>query len=97
MGSGSFDASSYRSYSDSIKSKPVDAIYTSTGLHKDLNPKGITFRESRDSVDNPNSTPIIVALDVTGSMGILADVIAKEGLGILFEGILDRKDRKSVV
>jgi len=38
MGSGSFDASSYRTYSDSIKSVPVDKIYTSHRLHPDLNP-----------------------------------------------------------
>lgn len=32
-----------------------------------------------------------MALDVTGSMGMLADVIAREGLGVLFNEILDRK------
>jgi hypothetical protein len=32
-----------------------------------------------------------VALDVTGSMGMLADVIAREGLGTLYTSILDRK------
>lgn len=91
MGSGSYDASAYRSFSDSIKTKTVAEVYESHTTHKDLNPKGITFRESRDSEDNPNSTPLIVALDVTGSMGMIADVIAREGLGTLFEGILDRK------
>jgi hypothetical protein len=60
-------------------------------MHKDLDPKGVRIRESRDSNDNPNSTPIIIALDVTGSMGMIADVIAREGLGTLFKEILDRK------
>lgn len=91
MGAGSFDTSSYRSFSDSIKTKTVDAVYTSRGMHKDLDPKGVTIRESRDSADNPQSTPAIIALDVTGSMGMIAENIAKEGLGTLFEGILDRK------
>ena len=49
------------------------------------------MRESRDSADNPNSTPIIVAIDVTGSMGMIADVLARDGLGTLFQEILDRK------
>jgi hypothetical protein len=91
MGGGSFDAGAYRSYSSSVASKPRAAIYTSRSIHKDLDPKGVKVRESRDSVDNPNSTPIIVGLDVTGSMGMLAENIVKEGLGTLFQGILDRK------
>lgn len=91
MGSGSFDANSYRTYSASVASKPRDEVYTSRSIHADLNPHGVTLRESRDSADNPRSTPIIIALDVTGSMGMIAEQIAKQGLGTLFQGILQRK------
>jgi hypothetical protein len=91
MGSGHYDPTDYRSFADSAKTKTTDQVYTSRTMHKDLNPFGVKFRESRDSMDNPNSTPAIIALDVTGSMGMIADNIAKEGLGTLFEGILDRK------
>ena len=91
MGGGSFDAHAYRSFATNAASKPVDHIYTSRGVDPSLNPKGVKIRESRDSADNPESTPIIVALDVTGSMGIIAEQIAKGGLGTLFEGILQRK------
>lgn len=69
----------------------TDEIYKSRSLHDSLNPHGVKVRESRDSTDNPNSTPVIVSIDVTGSMGMIADVIARKGLGTLFEGILDRK------
>lgn len=91
MGSGTFDAKAYRSFSATTRGKTTDDIYTSRAINKNLDPKGVKIRESRDSADNPNSTPIIVALDVTGSMGILADVIARSGLGTLFTEILDRK------
>jgi len=37
-------------------------------IHKDLNPKGLIFRESRDSKEHPNSNAIIVVFDETGSM-----------------------------
>lgn len=91
MGGGSFDADAYRSYATNVASKPVDHVYTSRGLDPSLDPKGVKVRESRDSADNPRSRPIIVGLDVTGSMGFIADQIAKGGLGTLFQGILDRK------
>lgn len=91
MGSGTFDASAYRAFSTSTRGKTTDDIYSARDINKNLNPKGVKIRESRDSADNPNSTPIIVAIDVTGSMGIIADVLAREGLGTLFKEILDRK------
>jgi len=89
MGAGTFDPDTYRSFSASVKDKTTDEIYSSK-LNKNLDPKGVSMRESRDSADNPQSTPVIVALDVTGSMGMIADVIAREGLGVLFTSILDR-------
>jgi len=91
MGSGTFNPSAYRSFAASTTGKTTDEIYTSRSIDKNLDPKGVKIRESRDSADNPNSTPIIVALDVTGSMGMIADAIAREGLGTLFKEILDRK------
>lgn len=91
MGGGTFDAGAYSAFASTTKGKTTDQVYTSRSMHTSLDPMGVKIRESRDSVDNPNSTPVIVGLDVTGSMGMLADVIAREGLGTLFTGILDRK------
>jgi hypothetical protein len=91
MGGGTFDPGAYRAFTSTTTGKTTDQVYASRHMHANLDPKGVKVRESRDSVDNPNSTPVIVGLDVTGSMGMLADVIAREGLGTLFTGILDRK------
>jgi hypothetical protein len=91
MGGGTFSSSAYAAYSTSTVGKTTDEIYTSRTINKNLDPLGVKIRESRDSADNPKSTPIIVGIDVTGSMGIIADQIAREGLGTLFTGILDRK------
>ncbi len=94
MGSGSFDPGAYRAFSASTTGKATSGaggIFTSSSINKNLDPKGVKIRESRDSTDNPNSTPIIVAIDVTGSMGMIADVIARTGLGTLFNELLDKK------
>lgn len=91
MGSGTFNPSAYRSFAASTSGKTTDEIFSSGSLNKNLDPKGVKLRESRDSTDNPNSTPAIIALDVTGSMGMIADVLAREGLGTLFTEILKRK------
>jgi hypothetical protein len=91
MGGGTFDPGKYRAYTHTTVGKTTEEVYTSRSIKDSLNPKGVKVRESRDSTDNPNSTPVIVAIDVTGSMGMLADTIARKGLGTLFTGIIDRK------
>lgn len=91
MGSGRWDSRSYGDYTSTIRSKSAREIFRNSGIKKDMDPKFIKVRESRDSEDNPLSTAVIVALDVTGSMGIIAEKIAKEGLGTLVQGIYDRK------
>lgn len=38
-------------------------------LHDKMNPYGVKVRESRDSAVHPNSTGVVIQVDVTGSMG----------------------------
>ncbi|KMV15903.1 hypothetical protein ACT17_22605 [Mycolicibacterium conceptionense] len=79
MGSGSWSdhtynaAATFRSrsgisdfgYSATVKSAPS----STWKAHADLDPKGVTVRESRDNAEHPESTPVAVLFDVTGSMG----------------------------
>lgn len=97
MGAGSWSPDDYVRSTASIKSAPISG---STGVFKAtskaemksyLDPKGITVRESRDSVDHPDSTALIVGCDVTGSMGIYARAVAVESLGTLIKETYDRK------
>ena len=83
MGGGVWRSSDWDSYKTSRKitsASTVRDIYTSTRMKEGLNPLKIKVRESCDSAEHPNSTPIILGLDVTGSMGYLAEEIAKTGL-----------------
>jgi len=91
MGSTRWDPDDWKSYSTKTASMSTSSIYRSTSLKNELDPKGIVVRESCDSDANPNSNAIIVALDVTGSMGELAGVIARKGLGVLVENIYTKK------
>lgn len=91
MGYGGWKKEVYASRSTSLRSKSREEIFQKSTLREDFDPKGISIRESCDSDAHPNSNAIILALDVTGSMGNIAEHIAKEGLGTLVNGILDRK------
>ncbi len=91
MGSARWDPSDWSAYATSTTGKSTDAVFASRGIDKDLNPFGVTVRESRDSDLNPKSTAVIVGLDVTGSMGMIADALARKGLGTMVEEILARK------
>lgn len=94
MGGGRFSSTDWDSFTTrTTAGRTRDAVFSNRTLHDSLNPakaKGL-MRESRDSADNPNSTPIIIGLDVTGSMGEIPDYMVREGLPSFFSNIYDRK------
>ena len=91
MGHGSWTARAYSTYASTTgyTDKSVHEVFSSRAVNKALNPFGVTVRESRDSDEHPNSIPIILGLDVTGSMGIYAHEIAVTHLPKLMNGILE--------
>lgn len=78
MGSGSFTTSSFTSYSNSrgrsvsnsgfVTNDNLMDYYTQSYIHKDMVPYNV-IRECVDSEEHPNTIPVILALDLTGSMG----------------------------
>lgn len=102
MGYGSWTSDSFKSYSKSVgrsvsKSGVIDSDYSNqemfkaTRLDSALDPKNV-IRECCDSEEHPNTLPVILALDVTGSMNDVSVEIAKK-LNIimtkLYEDITD--------
>lgn len=88
MGCGSWTSDSFKSYSKSVgrsvsKSGVIDSVYSNQEMFKArtidpaLNPKNV-IRECCDSAEHPNTLPVILALDVTGSMGDVAVEVAKK-------------------
>lgn len=89
MGSGSFTSADWTSYAGhKISGKSTSAIYSATKMKPEYDPKDV-LRESRDSEEHPNSTPIIIGLDVTGSMSPILNLVANK-LGDMVLDILER-------
>ena len=93
MGGSSFDYGQYTTYTKSKTTATRDELFTSSQLLDEVNPAKIKngYREACDSTDNPNSTPVIISLDATGSMGFIPEYMVRTGLGELFKNIYDHK------
>lgn len=93
MGHGKFTSMDWSKYTSSrgfTASSTASDMYKSKVVDKRLEPYGVKYRESCDSPEHPNSTPIILGLDVTGSMGSVLEVVAKK-LNTLILEIYDRE------
>ena len=87
MGGGAWTTSSYVNYMsstrgisnvDSITTDSVNQFYTARSIDPALDPKGVKVRECRDSEEHPLTIPVILALDVTGSMGSACAAVARQ-------------------
>lgn len=82
MGGGSWKSSdweSFKSVSGISHARSAHDIYKTHSTKKEYLPYGV-MRESRSTEEHPNSTPIILGLDVTGSMsGLLKIMVDKLG------------------
>ena len=99
MGSGRWSSDMYSHNASFRASKGLsDFDYSDRTMHKaaadrtvhpNLDPKGVVYRESRDSDEHPNSRGIGVLFDVTGSMSGIPVVLQKKLPQLL--GLLLRK------
>lgn len=88
MGSGTWTKNDYYNYAKTIgrtidDNGALDEAYTaqelfaSTRLQPELNPYKV-IRQCCDTQEHPKTIPVILALDVTGSMGCAAAEVAKK-------------------
>lgn len=83
MGRGSYtsaDWSKLKKSSSISETSTASQIFKKRAMEERFNPRFIQMREARDSEEHPDSTPIIIGLDTTGSMGYLSEEIAKNAL-----------------
>ena len=90
MGGGSYDPIVSRSRSTTYyQTMSREEVFKQRKIDPEMDPKKITVRESRDSEEHPESFPIIIALDETGSMGHIPELIIKNVLPDIMESILN--------
>ena len=91
MGHGSYTAADWQKLKNSRNLGSGDNVFANNRLQDKYNSKFIACRESFDSEDSPESTPVILGFDCTGSMGWLANEIAQNSLNETITKILSTK------
>ncbi len=87
MGGGSWSTGNYNNIKQTYQHQSASQIFQKT-IHKQNDPTKIVLRESRDSVEHPNSLGVGIAVDVTGSMGIIPEILIKQKLGVVMDNII---------
>jgi hypothetical protein len=89
MGYGSYSHEAHAAITKGRQNASREEVFKQTACHPLMNPQGVKLRESRDSATHPNSTSIAFALDVTGSMGKIPEVLARRELPTFMKALLD--------
>jgi len=96
MGSGRWTKESFVSYSAMLgRSYAEDTgrvsgqTYKARKIDKSLDPREFTVRECVNTEEHPNTIPVILALDVTGSMGETCSETAA-ALGVIVSNLYDK-------
>jgi len=92
MGGGSYSvgARTTRAKASGYHTDSVHTVFKQRNINVAMSPDGVNLRESRDSEEHPNSLAIVLALDVTGSMGSIPHNLVKNGLPTMMGSLIQR-------
>ncbi|MDC0711296.1 VWA domain-containing protein [Stigmatella sp. ncwal1] len=89
MGYGSYSYEAHEAMTQARQNLPQQEVFRQRECHPKMNPHGVRLRESRDSEAHPNSLAIVFALDVSGSMGEIPDMLARKHLPSFMKNLLE--------
>lgn len=89
MGHSSWSNDAYKHLRHNYSNKSTAQVFANRSIDKDMSPRGVQFRESRDSAEHPESLAIGVFLDETGSMGSIPEMLVRHKLGNLMNTLID--------
>ena len=93
MGYGNYSNEAHAAIARSRAAAPAEHVFKQVSCHPLMDPKGVKLRENRDSDAHPSSLGIVFALDVTGSMGAIPDLLARRELPRFMKVLEDCKVR----
>ena len=80
MGAGNWGSTAARARTETRAAMPVQTVFAARGVHPSMDPRGILFRESRDSAEHPTTRAVAWFLDVTRSMDRIPHALATRTL-----------------
>lgn len=80
MGYGDYSQEAHEAMTAARSRAPVEAVFRGNACDPAMNPLGVTVRQCRDSAAHPETTGIVFALDVSGSMGTIPYELATRTL-----------------
>ncbi|QSQ18877.1 VWA domain-containing protein [Pyxidicoccus parkwayensis] len=89
MGYGSYSYEAHEAMTKARKDLPQQEVFQQRACHPKMDPHGVKFRESRDSAAHPNSLSVVMALDVTGSMGNIPEILARQTLPSFMKDLME--------
>lgn len=103
MGGGSWNSTAFTTYTTSVKGMSLSSSgavvldglsyqdnFKNYAIDPKLEPKGV-IRECCDSEEHPNTIPVIIAVDTTGSMTTAGMEVASK-IGIIVQDLFDKYD-----
>jgi hypothetical protein len=88
MGGGRYDYEEHQAATTERAGLKTEQVFAQNACHPDLDPKGVRWRESRDSANHPDSVGIVFALDVSGSMGEIPVQLAMKTMPSFMQSVL---------